>query len=198
MAFNLQTYKNNINSNCELPRPILEEWEDWTWKHTSAHKCLLYLKTMPCCVIICAVCFWESWWILFTLEESEMPGSPLLKLTGPFGSNHQMCHGKTATSWCRGRQDFASVNIFPSKLAVAVILTRLTCSSSSLQISLQIVCLEVCKAVSQWGITDSLSPSLSDTHSTYTIQSATWSTNRDKREEEFYQCHLLQIGSSGN
>lgn len=39
---------------------------------------------------------WESRWTLFTLEESEKPGSPILKLTGPFGSNHQMCHGKKA------------------------------------------------------------------------------------------------------
>lgn len=42
---------------------------------------------------------WESWWILFTLEKSEMLGSPILKLTGPFGSNHHvswkkpLCHG---------------------------------------------------------------------------------------------------------
>lgn len=49
---------------------------------------------------------------LFTLEESEMQGSPLLELTGPFGSNHQMCHGKTSTSWREGHQDVASVNIF--------------------------------------------------------------------------------------
>ncbi len=62
-------------------------------------------------VCVC-VCVWESRWILFTLEESEMPGSPILKLTGPFGSNHQMCHGKNAMSWCKGRQDFASINIF--------------------------------------------------------------------------------------
>lgn len=49
-----------------------------------------------------------------------MLGSPLLKLTGPFGSNHQMCHGKTATSCCWRRQDTASINIFPSRRAVAV------------------------------------------------------------------------------
>lgn len=49
---------------------------------------------------------------MFTLEESEMPGSPILELTGPFGSNHQTCHGKTVMSWCMGRQDFASINIF--------------------------------------------------------------------------------------
>lgn len=39
---------------------------------------------------------WESRWTLFTIEESEKLGSPILKLTGPFGSNHQMCHGKNA------------------------------------------------------------------------------------------------------
>lgn len=40
---------------------------------------------------------WESRWTLFTLEKSEKLGSPILKLTGPFGSNHQMCHGKKST-----------------------------------------------------------------------------------------------------
>lgn len=39
---------------------------------------------------------WESRWTLFTLEESEKLGSPILKPTGPFGSNRQMCHGKKA------------------------------------------------------------------------------------------------------
>lgn len=61
--------------------------------------------------ILCAR-VWESRWILFTLEKSEMLGSPVLKLTGPFGSNHQTCHGKTAMSWCKRRRGFASVNIF--------------------------------------------------------------------------------------
>lgn len=55
---------------------------------------------------------WESRWILFTLEKSKMLGSPILKLTAPFGSNHQICHGKTAMSWCKRRPDFASINIF--------------------------------------------------------------------------------------
>lgn len=71
------------------------------------------------------MCVGEAGRFLFTLEESEMQGSSILKLTGPFGSNHQMCHGKTATSWCEGRQIFASINICPSRLAADVVLTRL-------------------------------------------------------------------------
>lgn len=56
---------------------------------------------------------WESRWTLFTLEQSEKLGSPILKLTGPFGSNHQMCHGKKSTvSHCMGCQATASINIF--------------------------------------------------------------------------------------
>lgn len=88
------------------------------------------------------VCVWESWWILFIVEQSETPGSPILKLTGPFGSNHQMCHGKTAMSWHMGRQDPASINIFPQGWQWMSF--RLgSCSSSSSLTGLQVVFLRV-------------------------------------------------------
>lgn len=85
-------------------------WEDWTWKHLSARERLLHLKSDSWCVI--AHCVGEPVDFVY-LEESEMLESSRLKLTGPFGSNHQMCHGKTATSWCWGPQQAASINIFP-------------------------------------------------------------------------------------
>lgn len=89
-------------------------------------------------------CVWESQWILFTLEESEMPGSPVLKLTGPFGSNHQMCHGKTATSWCKGRQDVASINIFLQGWQWLSFWLGLCTCVKFLSTSLQVIILRVC------------------------------------------------------
>ena len=81
------------------------------------------------------MCVWESQRILFTLEESEMPDSPILKLTGPFGSNHQTCHGNTATSWCKGHQHSASINIFLQGWQwMSFWLGLCTCSSSSQQV----------------------------------------------------------------
>lgn len=136
------------------------------------------------------VCVWESLWILFTLEESEMPGSPVLKLTGPFGSNHQMCHGKTATSWCKGRQDVASINIFLQGWQWLSFWLGLCTCVKFLSTSLQVIISRACNTKNKNEF-----PSLSLMH---TIHSVPWLTNRDKREEGFYQCHLLQIGSSGN
>lgn len=127
------------------------------------------------------VCMWESRWMLFTLEESEMQGLPILKLTAPFGSNHQMCHGKTATSWHKGRQDFASINIF---------LQGWRWMSFWL-------CLRICSAPSQQVYRSFCNEKMNDTHLQYMFQGVTWSTT-DKRKEEFYLCHLPQIGSSGN
>lgn len=185
-VFNLQSYKNNINSN-----RLTQEWEDWTWKHISARECLFYLRTHSWCVIthsVC-VCVWESRWILFTLEESEMPGSPILKLTGPFGSNHQMCHGKTAMSLCKGRQDFASINIFLQGWRWMSFWLGLCASSSSRQVYRSFFW--------EFAMRRTI-VSLSFHWHTYVCQRGLWSTNRDKREEEFYQYYFLQIGSSGN
>lgn len=108
------------------------------------------------------VCVGVSRWILFTLEESEMPGSAILKLTGPFGSNHQMCHGKNATSWCKGRQDFASINIFLQDWQWMSFRLGLWTSS------LQILFLRVC------NMRNNCPPS-------HMIQSIMWSTNRDNK-----------------
>lgn len=128
-------------------------------------------------------CVWASRRILFTLEESEMPESPILKLTGPFGNNHQTCHGKTATSWCEGRQYSASINIFLQGWQWTSFWLGLgTCSSSSQQVYRSFF----------WEFEKRrINVSLS-----VLWHMPTWSG--DKREEEFYQCHLLQIGSSGN
>lgn len=38
------------------------------------------------------------------LRESGTLGSPILKVTGPFGTNHQMCHGKKKAQ-CRTAKD---------------------------------------------------------------------------------------------
>lgn len=82
-----------------------------------------------CCVRGCG----RAGGLLFTLEESEKPGSPILKLTGPFGSNNQMCHGKKAPchtardakplpasifsfkagNWCQCDWVFTYINFFP-------------------------------------------------------------------------------------
>lgn len=67
----------------------------------------------------------ESWWILFTLEKSEMLGSPILKLTGPFGSNHQMCHGKNHYVMVQGTWGLCQHQYFLSSLATDVNLTAL-------------------------------------------------------------------------
>lgn len=132
------------------------------------------------------MCVWESRWILFTLEESEMPGSPILKLTGPFGSNHQMCHGKTAMSWCKGRQDFASTNIFLRGWQWMSFWPHLCTSSSSRQVVFLKDCKEMNNCLSLFPLTHLQDPK-------FTVMD-----KQRQRGEEFYQCHLLQIGSSGN
>lgn len=125
------------------------------------------------------------------LRESEMHGLPILKLTGPFGSNHQMCHGKMVTSWCKGQQDFASINIFPQGWQwKSYLLGLCSCSGFSQQFNRSFY-LRVCNK--KWNRLSVFSPA-----HTCVIKSVARSTIGDKREEEFYLCHLLQIGSSGN
>lgn len=96
---------------------------------------------------------WESRWTLFTLEKSEKLGSPILKLTGPFGSNHQMCHGKKSTvSHCKGRQAAASINILLSRLAIDVNVTGFTYIKLFSPIVLQVLLLWGQRSDKRWTI----------------------------------------------
>lgn len=177
VAFNQQTYKNNINSN-----HFTQEWEDGTWKRIARSRMpVLSQGSFLVGDRTFCMCMWESRWSLFTLEESEMQGLPILKLTAPFGSNHQMCHGKTATSWRKGRQDFASINIFLQGWQRMSFWLGLCIRSGSAQ--------QVCRLF--------CNKKINGTQLQYVIQSVMRSTI-DKRKEEFYLCHLPQIGSSGN
>ena len=73
--------------------------------------CVCVRVCMSMCVCVC-VCV-TGRWILFTLVESEFRGLALLILTGPFGNNHQKCHGKSNTSSAATEpKHFASINIF--------------------------------------------------------------------------------------
>lgn len=77
--------------------------------------------------------------MLFTLEESEMQGLPIFKLTGPFGSNHQMCHGKKRYVMAQGTSRLCQHQCFPSRVAMNVVLTVLTYLFGSLSTSLQVI-----------------------------------------------------------
>lgn len=149
-------------------------------------ECLFYLKSHSWCVITLAVCawVWESRWTLFTLEESEKPGSPILKLTGPFGSNHQMCHGKRApchtardakplpasifsfkaSNWCQCDRAYVHQTLFP-------IIYRCFSSGGS-------------------GVTKDEWLSLYFPWPTQMSQGEVWQTNRQKKGGDgFYQRH---------
>lgn len=125
------------------------------------------------------VCMWESHWMLFTLEESEIQGLPILKLTGPFRSNHQMCHGKNRYVMAQGTSRLCQHQYFPSSVAMNVVLTMLTYLFSSLSTSLQVVL----QQEDEWH-----TPTVHDPRCNVI-------NNRQKKRN---LCHLPQIGSSGN
>lgn len=82
----------------------------------------------------------------------------------------------------QGTQRLCQHQYFPSRLAMDVVLTGLMCIKL-LSTSLQVVFLKDYNKLNYCL-------SLHDPKCNM--------IDRDKREEEFYQCHLLQIGSSGN
>lgn len=156
------------------------EYQNW---YQILSVCSSSRLTPGVCLLICM-----SRRISFAQEESKAKGSSILKLTGPFGNNHQMCHGKTATSWCKGRQEAASINIFPLRLATDVVLTELILLTARLRVIFHsfFFLVKVCC----WRMMEISHPNDPTCNMT--------DNNRDNREEEHYQCHLLQIGSSGN
>lgn len=186
VAFNQRTYKNNINSSWLAP-----EWEDWTWKHISARECLFYLKTHSWCVItrfVCVcVCVGELVDFVYCRGKRNA-GVACIKTDRPIWKQSSNVSWKNRYVMAQGTSRLCQHQYFPSRLAVDFVLTGLMCIEflSSLQVVFPRAYSKMnnCPPYFLWH--------------TCTIQSLMWSTNRDKREEEFYQCHLLQIGSSGN
>lgn len=93
--------------------------------------CLNYLKLLPLCSY--EPCGLKR--ILFTLKLNGMSTLDLLILTGPFGNNHQKCHGKTTTSWPARGSFTPPASIFSPSFNVFVdwqcgtVLERDTCST---------------------------------------------------------------------